>query len=211
MIKTKQDRILNTFDEMFPDARCVLNHSNNLELLVAVMLSAQTTDESVNKLTSHLFQKYKTVDDYANASLSELESDLHSIGLYRNKAKNIKAMAVALQTRFNGVVPASHDALISLPGVGRKTANVVMAEGFGYPAIAVDTHVERISKRLGFAKPEDTVLTVEKKLMKTIPKNRWIKTHHQMIFFGRYHCKAMSPHCKECPLVDFCKEKNKKL
>lgn len=189
MIKTKQDRILNTFDEMFPDARCVLNHSNNLELLVAVMLSAQTTDESVNKLTSHLFQKYKTVDDYANASLSELESDLHSIGLYRNKAKNIKAMAVALQTRFNGVVPASHDALISLPGVGRKTANVVMAEGFGYPAIAVDTHVERISKRLGFAKPEDTVLTVEKKLMKTIPKNRWIKTHHQMIFFGRYHCR----------------------
>ena len=211
MIKTKQDRILNTFDEMFPDARCVLNHSNNLELLVAVMLSAQTTDESVNKLTSYLFQKYKTVDDYANASLSELESDLHSIGLYRNKAKNIKAMAVALQTRFNGVVPASHDALISLPGVGRKTTNVVMAEGFGYPAIAVDTHVERISKRLGFAKPEDTVLTVEKKLMKTIPKNRWIKTHHQMIFFGRYHCKAMSPHCKECPLVDICKEKNKKL
>ena len=211
MIKTKQDRILSTFDEMFPDARCVLNHSNNLELLVAVMLSAQTTDESVNKLTSHLFKKYKTVDDYANASLSELESDLHSIGLYRNKAKNIKAMAVALQARFNGVVPASHDALISLPGVGRKTANVVMAEGFGYPAIAVDTHVERISKRLGFAKPEDTVLTVEKKLMKTIPKNRWIKTHHQMIFFGRYHCKAMSPHCKECPLVDICKEKNKKL
>lgn len=211
MIKTKQDRILNTFDEMFPDARCVLNHSNNLELLVAVMLSAQTTDESVNKLTSHLFQKYKTVDDYANASLSELESDLHSIGLYRNKAKNIKAMAVALQARFNGVVPASHDALISLPGVGRKTANVVMAEGFGYPAIAVDTHVERISKRLGFAKPDDTVLTMEKKLMKTIPKNRWIKTHHQMIFFGRYHCKAMSPHCKECPLVDICKEKNKKL
>lgn len=211
MIKTKQDRILNTFDEMFPDARCVLNHSNNLELLVAVMLSAQTTDESVNKFTSHLFQKYKTVDDYANASLPELESDLHSIGLYRNKAKNIKAMAMALQARFNGVVPASHDALISLPGVGRKTANVVMAEGFGYPAIAVDTHVERISKRLGFAKPDDTVLTVEKKLMKTIPKNRWIKTHHQMIFFGRYHCKAMSPHCKECPLVDLCKEKNKKL
>ncbi len=211
MIKTKQDRILNTFDEMFPDARCVLNHSNNLELLVAVMLSAQTTDESVNKLTTHLFQKYKTVDDYANASLPDLESDLHSIGLYRNKAKNIKAMAEALQTRFNGAVPASHDALISLPGVGRKTANVVMAEGFGYPAIAVDTHVERISKRLGFAKTDDTVLTVEKKLMKTIPKNRWIKTHHQMIFFGRYHCKATSPHCKECPLVDICKEKNKKL
>lgn len=211
MIKTKQDRILNTFDEMFPDACCVLNHSNNLELLVAVMLSAQTTDEAVNKLTTHLFKKYQTVEDYANASLPELESDLHSIGLYRNKAKNIKAMAETLQTRFNGVVPASHKELITLPGVGRKTANVVMAEGFGYPAIAVDTHVERISKRLGFAKADDTVLTVEKKLMKTIPKNRWIKTHHQMIFFGRYHCKAMSPHCKACPLVDICKEKNKKL
>ena len=205
MIKTKQDRILNTFDEMFPDARCVLNHSNNLELLVAVMLSAQTTDESVNKLTSHLFQKYKTVDDYANASLPELESDLHSIGLYRNKAKNIKAMAMALQARFNGVVPASHDALISLPGVGRKTANVVMAEGFGYPAIAVDTHVERISKRLGFAKPDDTVLTVEKKLMKTIPKNRWIKTHHQMIFFGRYLCHAKNPECDRCPFTQYCR------
>ena len=149
MIKTKQDRILNTFDEMFPDARCVLNHSNNLELLVAVMLSAQTTDESVNKLTSHLFQKYKTVDDYANASLPELESDLHSIGLYRNKAKNIKAMAVALQARFNGVVPASHDALISLPGVGRKTANVIQSVVFKKAAMAVDTHVFRVSHRIG--------------------------------------------------------------
>ena len=175
MIKTKQDRILNTFDEMFPDARCVLNHSNNLELLVAVMLSAQTTDEAVNKLTSHLFEKYKTVEEYANASLPELESDLHSIGLYRNKAKNIKAMAEALQTRFNGVVPATHKELITLPGVGRKTANVVMAEGFGYPAIAVDTHVERISKRLGFAKADDTVLTVSAKLYSVL--KRTIKSH----------------------------------
>ena len=120
-------------------------------------------------------------------------------------------MAKMLVNDFNSQVPDNLDDLIKLPGVGRKTANVVMAEGFGYPAIAVDTHVERISKRLGFAKADDTVLTVEKKLMKTIPKNRWIKTHHQMIFFGRYHCKAMSPHCKECPLVDICKEKNKKL
>lgn len=211
MIKTKQDRILNTFDEMFPDAKCELKHSNNLELLIAVMLSAQTTDESVNKLTATLFNKYKTVEDYAEASLPELESDIRSIGLYRNKAKNIKAMAKALQTRFNGVVPNSFDGLQSLPGVGRKTANVVMAEAFNYPSLAVDTHVARISKRLGFAKPDDSVLTIEKKLMKTIPKDRWIKTHHQMIFFGRYHCRALSPHCKECTLVDICKEKNKKL
>ena len=203
MIKTKQDRILNTFDEMFPDARCVLNHSNNLELLVAVMLSAQTTDESVNKLTSHLFQKYKTVEDYANASLSELESDLHSIGLYRNKAKNIKAMAQALQTRFNGVVPASHDALISLPGVGRKTANVVMAEGFGYPAIAVDTHVFRVSNRLklGIAKtPEE----MEQKLQKAIPKKDWAAAHHWLIYHGRRVCKARKPLCNECFLNHLC-------
>lgn len=211
MIKTKQDRILNTFDEMYPNAKCELKHSNNLELLIAVMLSAQTTDESVNKLTATLFNKYKTVEDYAEASLPELESDIRSIGLFRNKAKNIKAMAKALQMRFNGVVPDSFDALQSLPGVGRKTANVVMAEAFNYPSLAVDTHVARISKRLGFAKPDDSVLTIEKKLMKTIPKNRWIKTHHQMIFFGRYHCKALSPNCKECSLVDICKEKNKKL
>lgn len=211
MIKTKQDRILNTFDEMFPDAKCELLHDNNLELLIAVMLSAQTTDESVNRLTRTLFKKYKTVEDYANAPIADLESDIRSIGLFRNKAKNIKAMAKALQTRFNGVVPDSFDGLQSLPGVGRKTANVVMAEAFGYPSLAVDTHVARISKRLGFAKPDDSVLTIEKKLMKTIPKTRWIKTHHQMIFFGRYHCKAISPNCKECPLIDICKEKNKKL
>ncbi len=134
------------------------------------MLSAQTTDEAVNKLTTHLFKKISDSRRLCECIIARIGVDLHSIGLYRNKAKNIKAMAETLQTRFNGVVPASHKELITLPGVGRKTANVVMAEGFGYPAIAVDTHVERISKRLGFAKADDTVLTVEKKLMKTIPK-----------------------------------------
>lgn len=210
MNKEKVNRILQVFDDMYPDAQCELVHQNELELLVAVMLSAQTTDASVNKLTKHLFQKYRCVEDYANASLAELENDLRTIGLYRNKAKNIKAMAQMLMSDFDGKVPCTHEALQSLPGVGRKTANVVVSEGFKVPAIAVDTHVERISKRLGFALKKDSVLTVEKKLQKAIPQQRWIKTHHQMIFFGRYHCKSMNPQCQNCALIDICKESKRK-
>lgn len=210
MNKQTMKRILDEFDAMFPDAKCELNYSNELELLIAVMLSAQTTDASVNRLTTHLFQKYHSVEDYANASLSQLENDIKSIGLYRNKAKNIKAMAQKLIDDYQGKVPCDHEALQTLPGVGRKTANVVVSEGFKVPAIAVDTHVERISKRLGIALKKDSVLTVEKKLMKSVPKERWIKTHHQMIFFGRYHCKAMNPCCKDCHLIDICKETKRK-
>ncbi len=206
----KLKRILDELDRLFPDARCELNYSDPLELLIAVMLSAQTTDASVNKLTETLFQKYRSVEDYASAPLSQLEQDLKRIGLYRNKAKNVKAMAQMLIDEFNGEVPANHDALQTLPGVGRKTANVVISEGFGYPAIAVDTHVERIAKRLGFAFKKDSVLTVEKKLMKKIPKERWIKTHHQLIFFGRYHCKAINPQCQDCRLIDICREPKRK-
>ena len=210
MNKEKVTRILNEFDRMFPDAACELVHDNELELLIAVMLSAQTTDASVNKLTKTLFQKYHTVEDYAQAPIEQLENDLRSIGLYRNKAKNVKAMAQQLIVEFGGQVPCDHDALQTLPGVGRKTANVVVSEGFKVPAIAVDTHVERISKRLGFALKKDSVLTVEKKLMKAVPKERWIKTHHQMIFFGRYHCKSMNPMCQDCHLIDICKEPKRK-
>lgn len=202
--------ILNEFDRLFPDAKCELNYSNELELLIAVMLSAQTTDASVNRLTKTLFQKYQSVEDYANASITQLENDIRTIGLYRNKAKNVKAMAQKLIDEFDGQVPCNHEALQTLPGVGRKTANVVISEGFKVPAIAVDTHVERISKRLGIAQKKDSVLTVEKKLMKKIPKERWIKTHHQMIFFGRYHCKAMNPQCQNCRLIDICKEPKRK-
>lgn len=210
MNKEKLNRILDEFDRLFPDATCELVHNNELELLIAVMLSAQTTDASVNKLTKTLFEKYHTVEDYANAPLSQLESDLRTIGLYRNKAKNVKAMAQKLLDDFDGKVPCDHEALQTLPGVGRKTANVVISEGFKVPAIAVDTHVERISKRLGFAFKNDSVLVVEKKLMKKIPKERWIKTHHQMIFFGRYHCKAMNPQCQDCKLIDICREPKRK-
>ena len=210
MNKEKVTRILNEFDRMFPDAACELVHDNELELLIAVMLSAQTTDASVNKLTKTLFQKYHTVEDYAHAPIEQLENDLRSIGLYRNKAKNIKAMAQKLLSDFDGKVPCNHETLQTLPGVGRKTANVVISEGFKVPAIAVDTHVERISKRLGLAFKKDTVLIVEKKLQKAIPQERWIKTHHQMIFFGRYHCKAVNPDCQHCSLIDICKEPKRK-
>ena len=210
MNKVTIDRILNVLDEMFPDAKCELNYTNELELLIAVMLSAQTTDASVNKLTKSLFSKYKNAYDYANAPIEELENDLRTIGLFRNKAKNVKAMCQTLIALYDGTVPCNHDLLTKLPGVGRKTANVVMSEGFKIPFIAVDTHVERISKRLKIALKKDSVLEVEKKLMKRIPKERWIKTHHQLIFFGRYHCKAMNPNCKECPLIDICSEQKRK-
>lgn len=200
------ERVLNVIDEMFPDAKCELKHENPWQLLIAVMMSAQTTDKSVNAITEHLFQKYQSVDDFANADLKELENDIRKIGLYRNKAKNIIGICQALIRDFNGEVPKTHKELETLPGVGRKTANVVLSVAFEQPALAVDTHVERVSKRLKLAKKDDSVLEVEKKLCKAIPRQRWIKTHHQLIFFGRYFCKATSPMCMECPLFDICNE-----
>ena len=200
------ERVLNVIDEMFPDAKCELKHENPWQLLIAVMMSAQTTDKSVNAITEHLFQKYQSVDDFANADLKELENDIRKIGLYRNKAKNIIGICQALIRDFNGEVPKTHKELETLPGVGRKTANVVLSVAFEQPALAVDTHVERVSKRLKLAKKDDTVLEVEKKLCKAIPRQRWIKTHHQLIFFGRYFCKATSPMCLECPLFDICSD-----
>lgn len=204
------ERFLNTLDSMFPDAKCELNYSNMLELLIAVMLSAQTTDASVNKLTITLFKKYPTVEDYANADINELMNDIRTIGLYKNKANNIKKMTQTLLSQYNGEVPSDRASLEALPGVGRKTTNVVLAEGFHIPALAVDTHVERVSKRLKLAYQNDSVLKVEEKLKKKIPKQRWIKTHHQMIFFGRYHCKAINPDCGHCPLIDLCREEKRK-
>lgn len=203
----KEERVaivLKEIDQMFPDAKCELNHENPLQLLIAVMMSAQTTDKSVNSVTENLFKKYQTVEDFAQADLKELENDIRKIGLYRNKAKNIIGICQTLIRDFNGIVPKTHQELETLPGVGRKTANVVLSVAFGQPAFAVDTHVERISKRLKLAKKDDSVLDVERKLCKAIPKDRWIKTHHQFIFFGRYFCKATSPSCQDCPLYDIC-------
>jgi endonuclease-3 len=209
--KAKVRHILDTVAEMFPDAHCELNHSNPFELTIAVLMSAQCTDEMVNKVTKDLFQKYKTPEDYVQVPLEELENDIRRIGLYRNKAKNIKALCQLLLEKYNGEIPASHEDLVTLPGVGRKTANVVMSNAFNYPAIAVDTHVERVSKRLGICRWKDTPLQVEQTLMKKVPKDEWTMTHHRLIFFGRYHCKAQKPQCGECPVLDTCREGSKRM
>ncbi len=203
--------ILDTIAEMFPDAHCELHHSNPFELTIAVLLSAQCTDETVNKVTPSLFHKYKRPEDYLAVPLEELEQDIRRIGLFRNKAKHIQKLCQLLLDKFDGQIPEAHEDLVELPGVGRKTANVVVSNAFGVPAIAVDTHVERVSKRLGLAGWDDSVLEVEKKLMKRVPREEWTQTHHRLIFFGRYHCKAQNPQCEVCPLLDLCREGKKRM
>lgn len=198
-------------EEMFPDAKCELTHDNPFELLIAVVLSAQCTDALVNKVTKDLFKKYKTPEDYLNVPLEELQGDIRSIGLYRNKSKNIRKLCHTLIEEYNGIVPHSKIELEKLAGVGRKTANVVASVAFGEPAIAVDTHVERVSKRLAICRWKDSVIEVEKTLMRKVPKDEWSNTHHRLIFFGRYHCKAKNPQCDICPLLDLCREGKKRM
>lgn len=197
--------------KMFPDAHCELNHRNPFELVIAVLLSAQCTDALVNRVTADLFEKYRTPEDYLAVPLSELELDIRSIGLFRTKAKNIQKLCQMLIDDYNRVVPCERQELEKLPGVGRKTANVVMSVAYGVPAIAVDTHVERVSKRLAFCRYKDSVLEVENTLMRKIPEDEWSVTHHRMIFFGRYHCKAQKPNCVECPLLEVCREGKKRM
>ncbi|ADU30176.1 endonuclease III [Evansella cellulosilytica] len=210
---TRKDiiNIFNTIGDMFPDAECELTHANPFELTIAVLLSAQCTDALVNKVTPKLFEKYKTPDDYIQAPLDELENDIRSIGLFRSKAKNIKKLCQSLIEDYNGEIPKEKSELVKLAGVGRKTANVVASVAFNEPAIAVDTHVERVSKRLGICRWKDSVLEVEKTLMKKLPKEEWSVSHHRLIFFGRYHCKAQSPRCNECPLLSLCREGKKRM
>ena len=209
--KERMRHILDTIAVMFPDAHCELNHGNPFELTIAVLLSAQCTDETVNKVTVDLFRKYRKPEHYLAVPLEELEQDIRRIGLFRTKAANIQKLCRLLLDKHGGEVPTTHAELTELPGVGRKTANVVVSNAFGVPAIAVDTHVERVSKRLGVAKPDDSVLEVEKKLMKLVPKDEWTITHHRLIFFGRYHCKAQQPKCDICPLLDICKEGKQRM
>ncbi len=199
------ETILSELQRMYPNAECELNHTNGFELLLAVMLSAQTTDKSVNKITESLFQKYKTPQDYLDVDISELEQDIRRIGLYKNKAKNIQKISQMILDDFNGNVPSSQVELERLPGVGRKTANVVLSVWFHVPRIAVDTHVDRVSKRLKLAYQNDSVVKVEEKLMRKIPKDKWSDTHHKMIFFGRYHCTSRNPKCQECNLTELCR------
>lgn len=203
--------VLETIGEMFPDAHCELNHKNPFELVVAVALSAQCTDVLVNKVTKTLFEKYQEPQDYLNVSLEELQNDIRSIGLFRNKSKNIQKLSEMILTELNGEVPKTREELVKLPGVGRKTANVVMSVAYNIPAIAVDTHVERVSKRLAICRWKDSVLEVEETLMRKVPKDQWGVTHHRLIFFGRYHCKAQRPQCETCPLLDICREGKKRM
>ncbi|GIN56532.1 endonuclease III [Lederbergia ruris] len=212
MLNKQQIRFcLDEMGKMFPEAHCELNHSNPFELVIAVSLSAQCTDALVNRVTEKLFKKYKTPEDYLAVPLEELQMDIRSIGLFRNKAKNIQKLSKMLLEEYGGEVPTTREELEKLPGVGRKTANVVLSVAFGIPAIAVDTHVERVSKRLAFCRWKDSVLEVEKTLMRKVPEDEWSVTHHRMIFFGRYHCKAQNPQCPTCPLNEICREGKKRL
>ncbi|MBI9010270.1 MAG: endonuclease III [Tenericutes bacterium] len=201
----KADFIYDEITKLFPNAKCELNYRKDYELLIAIMLSAQTTDISVNKVTETLFEKYHSVADFANAELKELENDIRRIGLFRNKSKNVKAMAEIIVNDFNLTIPNTQVELEGLPGVGRKTANVFLAEFYRIPRIAVDTHVSRVSKRLRFAKETDTPEKIEEKLKKAFPKYKWISLHHKFIFFGRYFCKAKKPGCLHCPIIKYCK------
>lgn len=206
----KANEILDILEAMYPNAECELIHKNAYELAVAVVLSAQTTDVAVNKITPKLFKKYATPKKLADAPVEDIEQMIKTIGLYRNKAKSIKGLGQELIASFDGVMPQTLDELITLPGVGRKSANVILSVCYGIPAIAVDTHVERIAKRLNLAKKDDSVLDVEKKLMKKIDQERWNRAHHLFIFFGRYFCTARNPQCKECPFFQLCTDKKMK-
>ena len=200
----KSNYIIKYLNELYPNAKCELNHKNDFELLIAVVLSAQTTDERVNSVTPLLFKNYKNAKELANAKLKDVERIIKPIGLYHNKAINIIELSKELVKRFNGLVPNNREDLESLRGVGRKTCNVILSNCFDIPAFAVDTHVNRVSKRLEIASIDDDVLEVEKKLMTTFPKDKWNKLHHQFIFFGRYKCKAIKPDCNDCKLIKYC-------
>lgn len=206
-----KDKIIVYLDSLFPDARCELLYTKDYELLIATVLSAQCTDKRVNMVTQELFSKFD-IFTLAKASLQEIEKIIRPVGTYTRKALYIKTIAEKLVADYNGIVPNNREFLESLPGVGRKTCNVVLSNIYDVPAIAVDTHVERVSKRLGIVKESDTVGIVEKKLMKFFPKEKWSRLHHQIVLFGRYKCKSISPICEGCQLQEYCKyyKKNRK-
>lgn len=191
-------RIIEAMGRIFPEAKAELNHKNAFELLIAVILSAQTTDVGVNKATPKLFEAYPTPELMMKADLQDIEDKIKTIGLYRNKAKFIKNTATKLVEEFNGEVPMNRKDLESLPGVGRKTSNVVMSVAFNEPAIAVDTHVERIAKKFKMVDENASVIQVEKTLMEKLPKEMWSIAHHRLIFFGRYQCPARKHNHEEC-------------
>lgn len=192
-------------DSIYPNPRCELNYNKDYELLIAVVLSAQTTDKRVNSVTEILFKKYDTLEKLSQADVEDIKNIIRPIGTFNKKSIFVIEIAKYLLENCNSVVPNNRKVLESIPGVGRKTANVVMSNLFDYPAIAVDTHVSRVSKRLGLAKNDDDVLQIEKKLMKKFKKDNWSKLHHQLVLFGRYKCKAINPNCDACGIKNICK------
>jgi endonuclease-3 len=207
--KARVGEILAHLDEMFPAVTCALRHRNAWQLLVATILSAQCTDERVNKVTPGLFKKYPTVKDFAAVSQEELAEDIRSTGFFNNKAKSLRGAAQKLLTDFKGRVPKTMDELLTVPGVARKTANVVLGTAYNIASgIVVDTHVSRIANRLALTKQKDPV-KIEKDLLKVIPEDRWILFSHQMILHGRGHCQARKPNCAECPIDPLCYAKDK--
>lgn len=207
MISNKSIAIQNYLNDILPNVGCELNYSKDYELLIAVVLSAQTTDKSVNLVTPVLFAKYPSLEDLANANIKDVEEVIKSIGLYKNKAKNIVLLAKELVEKYNSKVPEEKEILVTLPGVGNKTACVTRLELFKADEFPVDTHVARISKRLKIAKKNDDPLSIEKKLKKVFPEESWGKLHHQFIHFGRYYCTAKNPACENCKIKEFCSEK----
>ncbi len=205
-IKEKVDSILRLLDENYPtEDKCYLVHENEWQLLIATILSAQCTDDRVNIVTKNLFKKYTSIKDFAETDLEELERDIKSTGFYRNKAKNIILACRMLLEEYNGVMPSDIEELIKIPGVGRKTANVVRSHIFNLPSIVVDTHVKRISKKVGFTKSDDPV-KIEFELMEIFPEEHWIRYNTQVIAHGRKICKARKPECEICCLRDYCDE-----
>ncbi|MBI5826798.1 MAG: endonuclease III [Deltaproteobacteria bacterium] len=201
--REKARRVLDILEKQFPAARSALEFTNPLELLIATILSAQATDKLVNKVTPALFRKRPSARDYSEADLKDLEKDIGSINFFRNKAKNIKACCGMIVSRFEGKVPDTLEGLTQLPGVGRKTANIVLGNAFGKDALAVDTHVKRVARRLGLSSSDDPD-RVEEDLRSVIPGSRWTETTHLFILHGRSACKALNPKCPECALQGFC-------
>ncbi len=209
MMKSKL--ISDYLDELFENPHCELNYNKDYELLMAIVLSAQSTDKRVNMCTDILFTKYNTLEKIIKAPIEDIQAIIRPIGSFHKKSEYITSIAQILVEKYNGIVPTDREALEAMPGVGRKTVNVFLSEYYQIPAIAVDTHVERISKRLGLASKKDNVRIVEEKLMKKFRKEEWARRHLQLVLFGRYYCKAVKPKCINCKLKEICGEQKKNL
>ncbi len=203
---TRSQEIINILKE-FIEPKCELEFSNNYELIIAVLLSAQTTDKSVNKITKDLFKKYPNFERLSKADINDVKNHIRPIGLENNKSKSIINLSKAILNEFNGVIPNSLEDLMKLPGVGRKTASVVLALGFNIPALPVDTHVKRVATRLKMAPADSNERQVEESLKRKLPKKLWIDSHHYLLLFGRYYCKAINPSCENCKLKEYCKNR----